>query len=82
MINPYDHCVANKIIKGKQCMVLWHVDNLKIAHVDKYIVEGIRNEVRERKPSCDGPGKVLEYLGMMLDYRAKGKVKLSMFDYV
>jgi len=22
-------------------MVLWHVDNLKIAHVDKYIVEGI-----------------------------------------
>ena len=41
MINPYDHCVANKIIKGKQCMVLWNVDNLKISLVDKYIVEGI-----------------------------------------
>jgi len=27
-------------------------------------------------------GKVLEYLGMTLDHRVKGKVKLSMYDYV
>jgi len=34
-INEYDHCVANKLIKGKQCTILWHVDDLKILHVDK-----------------------------------------------
>jgi hypothetical protein len=33
MINPYEWCVANKIIDGKQCTVLWHVDGLKISHV-------------------------------------------------
>jgi len=33
-INPYDSCVANKVINGKQCTIGWHVDDLKISHVD------------------------------------------------
>ena len=33
-INPYDPCMANKEIKGKQMMIAWHVDDLKIFHVD------------------------------------------------
>ena len=33
-LNPYDSCVANKMINGKQCTILWHVDDLKISHVD------------------------------------------------
>ena len=33
-INPYDWCVANTTIDGKQCTILWHVDDLKISHVD------------------------------------------------
>ncbi len=40
-INPYDPCFANKIINGKQCTILWHVDNLKISHVDAEVVSGI-----------------------------------------
>jgi hypothetical protein len=32
--NPYDSCVVNKMMDGKQCTVLWHVDDLKISHVD------------------------------------------------
>ena len=28
-LNEYDPCVANKIINGKQCMIIWHVDDLK-----------------------------------------------------
>jgi hypothetical protein len=24
-VNPYDWCVANKTINGKQCTMLWHV---------------------------------------------------------
>jgi hypothetical protein len=34
VINPYDWCVANKTIDGHQCTILWHVDNLKISHMD------------------------------------------------
>ena len=27
-INPYDWCVANKMINSKQCTIGWHVDDL------------------------------------------------------
>ncbi len=33
-LNPYDPCVANKVIDGKQMTVCWHVDDLKVSHVD------------------------------------------------
>jgi len=29
ILNPYDRCVANKMIDGKQCTDLWHVDDIK-----------------------------------------------------
>jgi len=29
-INEYDQCVANKTINGKQCTIVWHVDDLNI----------------------------------------------------
>ena len=34
-INTYDWCVANKIIGGKQCMVLCNADYLKFSHVSE-----------------------------------------------
>ena len=30
VLNPYDTCVANKIIDGTQCTIVYHVDDLKI----------------------------------------------------
>lgn len=33
IINSYDHCAANKIINGRQCIVLWYVEDPKISHV-------------------------------------------------
>ena len=39
--NPYDQCVVNKIIHGKQCTVGWHVDDIMVSHVNKAVVEGI-----------------------------------------
>jgi hypothetical protein len=40
-INPYDFCVANKSINGKQCTIVWHVDDLKVSHVDPIAVTTI-----------------------------------------
>ena len=45
MINKYDQCVMNKVIKGKQCTIIWHVDDLKISHVDKKVVEDILKQL-------------------------------------
>jgi hypothetical protein len=33
-LNHYDSCVANKIVNGKQFTITWHVDDLKLSHVD------------------------------------------------
>ena len=45
IVNPYDNCVANKLFNGKQCTITWHVDDLKISHVDKDVVEGVVGEL-------------------------------------
>ena len=37
-LNPYDQCVANKIINGSQCTIVWHVDGLKISHMQEEVV--------------------------------------------
>ena len=34
VINPYDPCVANKLVNGVYCTVCWHVDNLKLSYRD------------------------------------------------
>jgi len=38
-LNEYDPCVANKMINRKQCTIIWHVDDLKISHVKKKVME-------------------------------------------
>ncbi len=34
VIIPYDPCVANKMVNGKQMTVCWVVDDLKVSHVN------------------------------------------------
>ncbi len=33
-INPYDPCAANSDINRKQMTVTWHVDELKVSHME------------------------------------------------
>ena len=82
-INPYDWCVANKMINGKQCTIGWHVDDLKISHIDSQVVDNILNKLYERygkeAPMVTKRGKIHDYLGMMLDYNIDGKVQITIF---
>ena len=45
-INPYDWCVANVIVDGEQCTIIWHVDDLKISHIDPKTVSGIIEKLK------------------------------------
>ena len=84
--NPYDPCVANRLKKGSQHTVLFHVDDLKSSHTnprvndefDKWLQKnyGAHGEVSIHR------GKVHDYLGMEIDYTEKGKVKIGMIKYV
>ena len=50
-INPYDSCVANKMISGKDLTVCWPVDDLKISCVDanevKQMIQWLKSEYVE-----------------------------------
>ena len=84
--NPYDWCVINKMINGKQFTILWHVDDLKLSHEDPNVVtqvlEMINNRYGKEVPITVMRGKVHDYLGMVLDYTEEGRVKISMNQYV
>jgi hypothetical protein len=47
-INPYDSCIANKVINGKQCTIAWYVDDMKISHVSKDVVTQIIQELEKK----------------------------------
>ena len=39
ILNPCDDCVANNTINSSQCTITWHVDDLKVSHKEKKVVE-------------------------------------------
>ena len=84
--NPYDRCVMNKVVDGKQCTVLWHVDDLKISHINERVNESVLASLN-RKYGKETPltvtrGNLHDYLGMTLDYSTDGKVAIRMEDYI
>ena len=83
-VNPYDACVVNRMINGKQHTVAWNVDDLKSIHVDPK-VNGDFHKRLEKTYESDDIGhvkasheKVHEYLAMNLDYTGEGKLKIDM----
>jgi len=90
-MNPYDPCVWNKQIDGKQCTICFHVDDCKISHVSGKVIdktiERLRNDYESIFEDGSGKmqihrGKVHKYLGMTLDFSSKNQVSISMTDYV
>jgi len=45
-IKNYDRCILNKIINGKKCTMIWHVNNLKRSHTEQVYVENILKTYR------------------------------------
>ena len=84
--NPYDPCVMNKTINGKQCTILWHVDDLKISHVDPEVVTKILSIINDKygkeAPITTTRGKQHDYLGMLIDFSGDREVKFTMTDYI
>ena len=46
-LNPYDRCVVNKIMNGKQCTLVWYVDNNKVSHMEAKLVEDLINVIKK-----------------------------------
>ena len=89
--NPYDPCVANKMVNGKQMTICFHVDDCKLSHVDSKendkMIAWLKQEYESIFEDGSGKmsvsrGKVHKYLGMTLDFATPGQVKVTMFDYI
>ena len=48
VLNPYDACVANKIVNDKQCTIVWYVDDNKISHVESNVVTAVVKMIEKR----------------------------------
>jgi hypothetical protein len=86
-INPYDPCVANKIINGKQMTICWHVDDLFIGHVDPSCVSSLLSWLARRYDTADKKLNVTrgprhDYLGMNIDFSSQGSVAFDMIPYI
>ena len=90
-LNPYDGCVANKIVKGKQITICFHVDDCKISHEVPQVIDETIDWLKAEYESIfeDGSGemkvhrgKVHKYLGMSLDFTNKGQCIVTMNDYL
>ena len=74
------------MINGHQMTVVWHVDNLKVSHVDAGEVENFLQQMEETfgkdTPLTVSCGQVHDYFGMTLDFQNKGEVCINMEHYI
>jgi hypothetical protein len=83
-LNPYDPCVANKMINGKRFTLTWNVDEIKMSHDDHKwvtrVIDWLKGIYGDNMHVSRG--LVHDYLRMTLDYSTKGEVNVTMVDYL
>jgi len=74
------------MVKGKQMTVSWHVDDLKVSHINPKEIDHFVKWVQETYGSISEVKstrrKIHDYLGMKLDFSIDGHVTIDMKDYV
>ena len=83
-INPYDNCVANMMVNGKQLTIVWYVDDLKVSHVDKQVVLDTIKKIDDRFNGklAVTTGKKHTYLGMDVTFTEERTVQILMREYL
>ena len=88
ILNPYDPCVANRMVDGKQHTITWHVDDLKSSHINKKVNDEFFEWLKKTYASDNigqikaTRGKRHDYLGMILDFSESGVLKVDMTTYI
>jgi hypothetical protein len=83
-VNPYDPCVANRIVNGKQHTASWHVDDLKSSHVNNKVNDQFLQWFEKTYASNDiGHVKAIRgnrhsYLAMILNFSIPGILQVDM----
>ena len=85
IFNPYDPCVANRMIRGKQQTIRFHVDDLMSSHMDPQVNDDfeqwLNSKYGEFGEVKTTRGKQHDYLGMTFEY-GDGQLQVHMIDYI
>jgi Reverse transcriptase (RNA-dependent DNA polymerase) len=83
-LNPYDPCIANKVIDGKQCTIAWYVDDTKISHVESEVVTQVIEQMEQRFGKMTVTrGDEHVFLGMKITYvKRNGIAEITMREYL
>ena len=78
VINPYDRCVANKMINGSQCTIVWYVDDAKVSHMERQVITDVIGDIEKEFGKMEITyGNVHDYLGMIITIKDR-KVIIDM----
>ena len=84
--NPYDPCVGNRTKNGSQHTIRFHVDDVMSSHINPKVNDDfdkwLQAKYGEHGKVKAHRGKVHDYLGMIFEYKDKGKVEVDMSSYV
>ena len=85
-MNLYDPCVWNKQIAGKQCMFMYHIDNVillhMLPHIVSFYIKKLEKEYTNLDPLTVTCGKVHEYLGIIVYFRWLGELSLLQYNFI
>ena len=79
VINPYDRCVANKVINGKQFTVVWYVDDNKVLHENPQVVTDVIELMKKHFGDLTVTrGKKHRFLGMNIEINKDRNIEIEM----
>ena len=82
-LNPYDKCVANKVINGKQYTIGWYVDDNIVGHKGIKVIDDLIGKIDARFPGLVvQKGPKVDFLGMELMFRDDGKVDIGTVQFL
>ena len=86
MFKPYDSCVCNRVVKGKQHTVRFHVDDILSSHEDAKVNDEFHQWLNKTfgklKEVTVSRGKVHTFLCMELNFSGPGKLKVKETTHV
>ena len=83
VLSPYDLCITNKTIEGKQCTLNWYVNDLKISHVKSSVVDSVIVTIESYFEKITVTiGKKHTYVGIEIEFIGDMNVTLFQKDYL
>lgn len=86
IVNPYDWCLANKIVNGAQHTIGWHVYDFIMTHIDPTVntslIDCLQKKYGKLSPLLVHRGSTHDYPGMAMNFSQQDKVIVTMIDYI